>query len=194
MRALQVGTVSTNVYLRRLHNFCVDMNWLPWPIVPKRQWPAVRFKDMRGLTAEEHERIVAREFNPERKAFYQLAWHLGASQSDLAHLQAEDVNWTARIICFVRQNCVLATCPRLKSALGRRSKRLLDWQMRHLSRVRSNNSTQHASCYFLATEATSTQSIRLSDMIRSYRSKNCFHFLRSWLNDSAQRVQAAAVA
>ncbi len=31
-----------------------------------------------------------------------MAWHLGASQSDLAHLQAEDVDWQARIICFVR--------------------------------------------------------------------------------------------
>jgi integrase len=80
----------------------VDMNWLPWPLIPKRQWPAVRFKDKRGITAEEHARIVAREFNPERRAFYQLAWHLGASQSDLANLQAEDVNWPARVICFVR--------------------------------------------------------------------------------------------
>ena len=102
LRVLQMGTVSTNVYLRRLHNFCVDMNWLPWPLIPKRQWPAVRFKDKRAITWEEHCRIVAREMNPERKAFYQLAWHLGASQSDLAHLQAEDVDWQARIICFVR--------------------------------------------------------------------------------------------
>ena len=47
---LQTGTVSTNVYLRRLHNFCVDMNWLPWPLVPKRQWPAVEFKDKRAIT------------------------------------------------------------------------------------------------------------------------------------------------
>jgi hypothetical protein len=29
LRVLQSGTVSTNVYLRRLHNFCIDMNWLP---------------------------------------------------------------------------------------------------------------------------------------------------------------------
>jgi len=97
-----IGTVSTNVYLRRLHNFCVDMNWLPWPLIPKRQWPAVRFKDKRAITWDEHCKIVARELNPKRKAFYQLAWHLGASQSDLAHLQAEDVDWQARIICFVR--------------------------------------------------------------------------------------------
>jgi integrase len=78
------------------------MNWLPWPLIPKRQWPAVRFKDKRAITWDEHCKIVARELNPERKVFYQLAWHLGASQSDLAHLQAEDVDWQARIICFVR--------------------------------------------------------------------------------------------
>jgi hypothetical protein len=45
LHALRTGTVSTNIYLRRLHNFCLDMNWLPWPILPKRQWPPVRFKD-----------------------------------------------------------------------------------------------------------------------------------------------------
>jgi integrase len=103
LTVLQSGTVSTNVYLRRLHNFCLDMNWLPWPLVPKRQWPPVRFRDKRAITWEEHCRIVAREQNPERKAFYRLAWHIGASQSDLAHLQAENVDWAARIICFVRQ-------------------------------------------------------------------------------------------
>ncbi|MGO9585505.1 MAG: hypothetical protein ACLP2Y_04745 [Limisphaerales bacterium] len=26
---LKVGTVSTNVHLRKLHNFCLSMNWLP---------------------------------------------------------------------------------------------------------------------------------------------------------------------
>ena len=65
-------------------------------LVPKRQWPAVRFKDKRAITWEEHCKIIEREKNPERKAFYQLAWHLGASQSDLAHLQAEDVDWQER--------------------------------------------------------------------------------------------------
>lgn len=102
LKVIQSGTVSTNIYLRRLHNFCVDMNWLAWPLIPKRQWPAIRFKEKRAITWDEHSRIVAREKNPERKAFYQLAWHLGASQSDLAHLNAEDVDWDARIICFVR--------------------------------------------------------------------------------------------
>ena len=79
LSVMQAGKVSTNVYLRRLHNFCVDMNWLPWPIIPKRQWPAVKFKEKRAITQEEHQRIIAAEVNPERKALYQLCWHLGAS-------------------------------------------------------------------------------------------------------------------
>jgi integrase len=103
LKTIRSGTVSTNVFLRRLHNFCVDMNWLPWPLVPKRQWPVVRFKEKRAVTWEEHGRILERELNPERKAFYQLAWHLGASQSDLANLHAEDIDWSARVISFFRQ-------------------------------------------------------------------------------------------
>ncbi len=31
LKVMQAGCISTNIYLRRLHNFCVDMNWLPWP-------------------------------------------------------------------------------------------------------------------------------------------------------------------
>jgi integrase len=101
-QVLAAGTVSTNVFLRRLHNFCVDMNWLPVPLIPKRSWPSVRYKDKRAITEEEHLRIVEREKNPERRAFYQMAWHLGSSQSDLANLLAEDINWDDRIICFER--------------------------------------------------------------------------------------------
>ena len=103
LNALQAGTVSTNVFLRRLHNFCVDMNWLPWPLIPKRQWPAVRFKDKRAITSEEHKRIIAAEVNPERKALYQLCWHLGASQGDIASLKGEDVDWTDGAVSFTRK-------------------------------------------------------------------------------------------
>ena len=40
--------------------------------------------------------------NPERKAFYKLAWHLGASQSDLAFLEAENVDWDNHVISYKR--------------------------------------------------------------------------------------------
>ena len=81
LAALQRGTVSTNVHLRKLHNFCLAMTWLPWPLIPKPQWPPVRFKDKRAITAEEHGRVVAREGNLERRAFCELCWHLGGSQT-----------------------------------------------------------------------------------------------------------------
>jgi integrase len=103
LKVMQAGTVSTNVFLRRLHNFCVDMNWLPWPVVPKRQWPAVKFKEKRAITLDEHQRIIAAEVNPERKALYQLCWHLGGSQGDIAHLKGEDVDWENQTVSFRRQ-------------------------------------------------------------------------------------------
>jgi len=103
LKVLENGTVSTNIYLRRIHNFALDMNWLPWPVLPKKRWPKIRFKDKRAITLEEHQRIVAAERNPERKTFYQLAWLFGASQSDLAFLEAKDINWEERVIAFHRK-------------------------------------------------------------------------------------------
>jgi integrase len=103
LKVLQTGKVSTNVFLRRLHNFCVDMNWLPWPLIPKRQWPAVKFKEKRALTLAEHQRIIAAEANPERKALYQLCWHLGGSQGDMANLTGGDVDWTNGTVSFFRK-------------------------------------------------------------------------------------------
>jgi integrase len=103
LSVLSSGTVSTNVYLRRLHNFALDVNWLPCPILPRRQWPAVHYGEHRAITPEEHRRIVAAENNPERRAFYELCWHLGGSQGDIAQLTAEDVNWDDRTVAYRRK-------------------------------------------------------------------------------------------
>ena len=103
LKVLEKGSVCTNIYLRRIHNFALDMNWLPWPVLPKKRWPVIKFKEKRGITWEEHQAIVTREQNPERKAFYQLAWHLGASQSDIAFLEAENIDWESNVISFARK-------------------------------------------------------------------------------------------
>jgi integrase len=103
LKVLQIGTVSTNVYLRRIHNFALDMGWLPCPILPKRQWPAVRYKEKRAITREEHLAILQRERNDERRAFYEMCWHLGGSQSDIAALKVEDVDWDDQVISFFRK-------------------------------------------------------------------------------------------
>jgi hypothetical protein len=46
---LNAGTISTNMFLRRLHNFAVGMHWLPWPVLPKLKWPAVTHKERRAI-------------------------------------------------------------------------------------------------------------------------------------------------
>ena len=102
LQVIQSGTVATNVFLRRAHNFAVDMGWLVSPILLKRQWPPVQFKPRRAITRQEHDRIIAAEKNPQLNAFYRLCWHLGGSQSDMAMLTAEDVNWTQRTITYQR--------------------------------------------------------------------------------------------
>lgn len=99
---LKEGTVSTNVYLRRLHNYAIGMHWLPWPVLPKLHWPKIEHKEKRAITFEEHQKIIGREHNPATRAFYQLLWHLGGSQTDVAELTAEDIDWNDRTISYCR--------------------------------------------------------------------------------------------
>jgi len=108
LRTLEAGCLSTNNYLRRLHNFALDMGWLPWPILTKRRWPAIHYRGKRGITQEEHDLIVSRETNLELRSFYWCCWHVGGSQSDIAHLKAEDIDWPARVISFFRSKTGVA--------------------------------------------------------------------------------------
>ena len=101
-RTLADGKVSTNVYLRRIHNHALGMEWLLKSVIPRLQWPRPVFKAKRAITAAEHAAIVAREPNAERRDFYELLWHTGASQTDAACLLAEDVDWNSRTISYSR--------------------------------------------------------------------------------------------
>jgi len=101
--ALKAGTVSSHVYLRRIHNFAVNMHWLPWPILPKPSWPKLKHKEKRAITAEEHRQITARELNPATRSYYELLWHLGGAQTDIANLKAEDIDWKDRTIAYRRR-------------------------------------------------------------------------------------------
>lgn len=103
LAVLRAGTVSTNVYLRRLQNHCLDLGWLPVPVLPRKKFPKIKHKEKRGITAEEHARIIAREGNPERRDFYDLCWYLGGSQSDIAHLHAEDIDYARHAFAYSRK-------------------------------------------------------------------------------------------
>jgi integrase len=113
LEVLKRGTVSTNAFLRKTHNFAVDMNWLPATVIPRRQWPPIRYGEKRAIKLEEHLRIIAAEVNPERKVFYQLCWHLGASQGDIAALKGEDVDWENSTVSFFRRKTGVPVLVRL---------------------------------------------------------------------------------
>ena len=136
-QTLKAGTVSTNVHLRELHNLCLSMGWLPWPIIPQRQWPKIKYGVKRAITNEEHRRIVKREKNLEVKAFYELCWHLGGSQSDVAALLAENIDWPRRVIAYARKKTQslahLHIGPELESVLRRLPS--LGWLFPRLSQM-----------------------------------------------------------
>jgi len=117
LRVLEAGSVSTNIFLRRIQNFALDMGWLPWPVLPKKRWPKIRFKEKRAVTWTEHQTIVASELNPERRAYYECCWHLGAAQSDVANLTAQDIDWQNKIVSFHRQKTGTASIIRFGSDL-----------------------------------------------------------------------------
>jgi hypothetical protein len=78
-RALADGKVSSNVFLRRIHNHALGMEWLLKSVIPRLQWPKPAYKDKRAITAEEHAAIVLGEQHSERRDFYELLWHTGAA-------------------------------------------------------------------------------------------------------------------
>lgn len=102
MAVLRGGTVSTNVYLRRIQNHALDMGWLPVSILPKKKFPKVKHKQKRAITWEEHCRIIEREGNEERRDFYELCWYFGGSQSDIARLDGGDFDYENRGFAYDR--------------------------------------------------------------------------------------------
>jgi integrase len=121
MAVLQTAGVSVAACLRGLHNLALGMGWLPWPILAPKLWPPLRYKPKRGITAAEHERILAAERNPERRLYYDLLWEIGASQTDAALLTAENVDWEIRTLSYRRQKTGSPACltigPRLEVLL-----------------------------------------------------------------------------
>jgi integrase len=90
-------------YLRRLHNLAINLGWLAWPILAKRAWPKIRSLRKRGITPEEHAKIIAAERNPERRAFYELLYETGASQTDAANLTAKNIDWQNGVLVYHRK-------------------------------------------------------------------------------------------
>lgn len=99
---LKCDQVSIGHYLRRLHNLALGLGWLAVPVLAPRFWPKPKPKPKRGITADEQQRILEAEKNPERNLFYQLLWEIGASQSDAAGLTSENIDWQTRTLSYHR--------------------------------------------------------------------------------------------
>ena len=116
LKVLLTGTVSTNIFMRRLHSFALNMGWLPWPILAYAQWPRLKYKTRRAITADEAQRLLDIEPHPEWKAFLQLIWHIGAAQVDMAGLTHENIDWQNRIISYTRKKTGTLAVQRIGTA------------------------------------------------------------------------------
>ena len=102
LAVLRMGTKSTNHFLRRLHNLAVGLGWLNWPLLAPKLWPKTEWRKNRGITREQHQKIVSTEINPERRLYYDLLWETGGSQSDIVKLTDANVDWKKRILWYRR--------------------------------------------------------------------------------------------
>ncbi len=124
LTVLREGTVSTNHYLRRLHNLATGLGWLPWPILAPKLWPKICATPKRAITSDEHMRIVATEKSTERRLYYELLWETGASQTDAVNLTDENIDWPSRTIAYRRQKTGQIACLKIGARLEQLLKQL----------------------------------------------------------------------
>lgn len=117
LHLLKAGGVMDHAILRSLHNLAVGLGWLPWPVLAPKLWPLPKCKAKRGITREEHERILQAEMNIERRLYYDLLWETGASQTDAALLRAENIDWPNRLLTYRRKKTGSLACLTIGSNL-----------------------------------------------------------------------------
>jgi len=120
---IKAGCAFTNHFLRCLHNLALGLGWILSPVIPPKLWPKSAKKPKRGITWEEHQKIVQNENNEERKLYYELLWEIGAAQTDAANLTATNIEWDKRLLSFHRRKtgelCVLEIGLRFEALLKR---------------------------------------------------------------------------
>lgn len=79
-------------------------------MVAKNRWPKVVYQPKRAITEEQHQLILAGERDCERRRYYELLWHLGGSQTDIATLRAEAIDWQSQTLHYTRKKTGTAAC------------------------------------------------------------------------------------
>ena len=120
-RVLNAGGTATNHTLRSLHNLALGLNWITAPIISAKQWPSIKYGVRRGITAEEHAKIIQNEKNTERRHFYEILWQTGASQTDAAMLTTDNFDSNKTTLTYFR----VKTGEMAKLGIGSRFRELL---------------------------------------------------------------------
>jgi integrase len=103
LHAINIGPKSTIVFLRTIHDDALGMNWLPAPILAPKKWPRMKKKKKRAITPQEHARLCEAVGDAEWKAYLQLLWHIGASQSDGANVTNANIDWERMVLSYERR-------------------------------------------------------------------------------------------
>jgi hypothetical protein len=118
--------VSANVWLRILHNRVLDLGWILSPVLSRKLWPKVRYKEKRGTTWEEHQRIIDSEWNDEYRLYYDTLWETGGAQTDIANLQRDNIDTLRNCLVYRRQKLNGRSHGGAALAIGRRLQGILD--------------------------------------------------------------------
>ncbi len=114
----------TNHCLRRLHNLALGLGWLLAPVLTPKLWPKIQPQAKRGITLDEHCRIIAAEGNLERRLYYEMLWETGAAQSDAAQFSRANINGKARTLKYSRVKTGHTACLRIGKKLQKLIARL----------------------------------------------------------------------
>ena len=120
------GKVSVIDFLKRLHNFAVNLR-----LDCRADRRALLVAEIRTQGKARHHagrtpKRFGAEKTPEWKLFLELLWETGAAQSDATNFKAEDIDWQTKTISYFRQKTgslaqftistalenVLNSCPR----------------------------------------------------------------------------------
>jgi integrase len=194
--------VSTNVWLRILHNRAVDLGWALQPIMSKRNWPKVRYGKRRAITEEEHLRILRSENLLVYQLYYQLCWELGASQSDVAKLHSRDIQYSENCITFQRQKLKTQDKGISIVPMGQRIREILNqlpqegYLFPHLAQMREDTRASHFKkvCLRANVVGVTLHSYRYSWASRAKRAGVPLREAMSHLGHSSRAVHIAYAA
>jgi hypothetical protein len=103
LKVLKAGGTSTNVWLRIVHGCALRLDWLLRRVLAEEAWPPIKYGITRAITWDEHQQILAKERNAERRLYYEVLWQTGGAPVDIANITDDNIDWSHRVLQFYRQ-------------------------------------------------------------------------------------------